>query len=373
MRFPMTESRQAPGARRLSGAIPSLTGFPEMPSMRPAWHDRAFMRACRCEATPVTPIWLMRQAGRYMKEYRNLRKKVSFARLCRRPDLAAEVAVTAAARLGVDAAILFSDILLVLEPLGMRLEYVRGEGPKIHNPLRGPPDVQRLRELEPEALDFVYQAVRATRAALPAGMPLIGFSGAPFTLASYMIQGGSSRDFLKTKAFMYRHPEAWRDLMALLVRALARYLNAQAGAGAQAIQIFDSWAGALSPSDYRTYALPHTRALVLRLRKGVPVIHFGTRTAGLLPLLKETGAGVIGLDPGVDLGEAWKRLGDVGVMGNLDPCVLLAEPRLIRREARRILSEARGRRGHVFNLGHGVLPQTPVDHARALVDAVHEA
>jgi uroporphyrinogen decarboxylase len=341
--------------------------------MRPAWQDSAFMKACRREPTPVTPIWLMRQAGRYMKEYRNVRKKVSFARLCRRPDLAAEVAVTAAERLGVDAAILFSDILLILEPLGMKLEYTHGEGPRIHNPLRGPADVRHLRELEPEALDFVTQAVRVTRSALPPRLPLIGFSGAPFTLASYMIQGGSSRDFLETKAFMYRHPEAWRDLMALLERALARYLNAQAGAGAQALQIFDSWAGALSPSDYRTYALPHTRALLRRLPKDVPVIHFGTRTAGLLPLLKETGAGVIGLDSGVDLGKAWGQLPGLGVMGNLDPCVLLAEPCLIRREARRILSEALGRRGHVFNLGHGVLPQTPVDHARALVDAVHEA
>ncbi len=341
--------------------------------MRPAWQDGPFLRACRREPTPVTPIWLMRQAGRYMKEYRDLRKKVSFARLCRRPDLAAEVAVTAAERLGVDAAILFSDILLILEPLGMRLDYVRGEGPKIHNPLKGPADVRRLRELEPEALDFVYQAVRATRAALPGRIPLIGFSGAPFTLASYMIQGGSSREFQQTKAFMYRHPEAWRDLMGLLARALSRYLNAQADAGAQVLQLFDSWAGVLSPSDYRTYALPHTRAVVGRLRKGVPVIHFGTRMAGLTSLLPGTGADVIGLDSGVDLGEAWKRLPGLGVMGNLDPCVLLADPRLIRREARRILSEARGRRGHVFNLGHGVLPQTPVDHARALVDAVHEA
>ncbi len=339
----------------------------------PAWQDSAFLKACRRERTPYTPIWVLRQAGRYMKEYRSLRERVPFAKLCKSPDLCAEVAVTAAGRIGADAAILFSDILLVLEPIGFRLEYVRGEGPVLHNPVRSPSCLRRLREADPAEMDYVHRAVSATRAALPERLPLIGFAGAPFTLASYAIQGGASRDFRKTKAFMHRHPEAFKDLLALLSRAVAAGLNAQADAGAQALQLFDSWVGCLSPADYRTHVLPHTRGVIRRLRPGVPVIHFGTGTAGLLEDMREAGGDVIGLDPGVGLPAAWKRLGQVGVMGNLDPCVLLADRPLIRRQALRILSEARGRPGPIFNLGHGVLPQTPVGHVKALIDFVHEA
>lgn len=344
-----------------------------MAAASPAWQDSPFLKACRREHAGVTPIWIMRQAGRYMKEYRAIRARVPFATLCKRPDLAAEVAVTAVQKTGVDAAILFSDILLILVPMGFRLEYVHGEGPVIHNPVRTPADLKRLREVHPASMGFVYRAVAATRSALPGNLPLIGFSGAPFTLASYAIEGGASRNFQKTKAFMHRHPGAWKDLLALIARAVSGYLNAQAEAGAQALQLFDSWVGCLSPADYRAFVLPHSRAVIRSLNKRVPVIHFGTGTAGFLEDFKAAGGDVIGLDPGVDLGRAWKRLGRTAVMGNLDPCVLLADRSAIRRQARRILAEAGGRPGHVFNLGHGVLPATPVGHVKALVDFVHEA
>ncbi len=338
-----------------------------MPAM-----DGPFLRACRLEKSSPTPVWFLRQAGRYMPEYRKVRAKVSFPKLCRDPGLCAEVAVTAQRRLGVDAAIVFSDILLVLEPLGFRLEYAPG-GPKILNPVRRPSCLKRLREADPAALAFIAEAVKATRAALPSDIPLIGFSGAPFTLASYAIEGGSSRNFQKTKAFLYRHPEAWNELLGMISRALIGLLQAQATAGAQALQLFDSWVGCLSPSDYRARVLPHTRRILRTLPRGVPVIHFGTSTGGLLEAMRDAGGDVIGLDPTVSMAEARRRLGPkVAVQGNLDPCVLFSDRRTIRREARRILAEAGGR-GHIFNLGHGVLPTTPVDNVRALVDFVHEA
>ncbi|MBI3128628.1 MAG: uroporphyrinogen decarboxylase [Candidatus Tectomicrobia bacterium] len=338
----------------------------------PAAQDASpFLRACRREPGAPTPIWLMRQAGRYMKEYRDLRERVPFKDLCRDPALAAEVTVTAARAIGADAAILFSDILLILEPMGMELEYSKGNGPVLANPVREGRDAERLREAEPGCLPFVFEAVRQIRSALPAGMPLIGFSGAPFTLASYMIEGGGSREFTLTKGFMYRDPGAWRSLMERLVRALVPYLNGQIEAGAQAVQIFDSWVGALGPADYREFVLPHTRALIEGLRPGVPVIHFGTGTASLLEAMREAGGDVIGLDFRVELGEAWMRLGEVAVQGNLDPAVLLGDRDLIRRRAEAILRQAGGRPGHIFNLGHGVLPSTPVDNVRFLVDLVH--
>jgi len=315
----------------------------------------------------------MRQAGRFMPEYRAVRDKLGFLELCKRPEAAAEVTVTAARVLGVDAAIIFADILLVVEPLGLGLEYGSGDGPRIARPVRTAADVERMPAFAIESLAYVYEAIRLARAALPAHQPLIGFAAAPFTLATYMIEGGASQTFRHTKELLRSDPGVWRALMERLVAALAAYVNAQIAAGAQAVQLFDSWVGTLPPADYRAHVLPHTRALIGALRPGVPVIHFGTGTAGLLEGLRAAGGEVIGLDWRVDLDSAWSRLGhDVAVQGNLDPTVLLAPPAEIRREAQAILGQAAGRPGHVFNLGHGVLPETPVDHARALVDAVHE-
>jgi uroporphyrinogen decarboxylase len=332
-----------------------------------------FLRACRREHTSVTPVWLMRQAGRYMAEYRAIRSQVPFLELCKRPDLATEVTVTAAEVLGVDAAILFADILLILEPLGLYLEFAKGEGPVIHNPVRAGIDVDRLRRLEdPAALDFVFQAIRSIRSALNPATPLIGFAGAPFTLACYAIEGGGSRHYETAKAFMYNDPGAWNALMELLVDATALYLNAQASAGAQAIQIFDSWVGTLGPDDYLRFVQPHMKRLFARLDASIPAIHFGTDTGALLELQRDAGGSVIGLDWRVDLSRSWDRLGSgVAVQGNLDPVVLLAPLPEIERQTRRILAQAAGRPGHIFNLGHGILPQTPVDHVRALVDMVH--
>ncbi|HWP67299.1 MAG TPA: uroporphyrinogen decarboxylase [Candidatus Limnocylindria bacterium] len=335
--------------------------------------EPAFLAACRREPTPFTPIWLMRQAGRFLPEYRAVRDRLGFLELCKRPEAAAEVTVTAARVLGVDAAIVFADILLVLEPLGLGLRYGSGDGPRIERPLRGPADVERLPAFAPDSLGYVYETIRLARAALPPSQPLIGFAAAPFTLATYMIEGGASQSFAQTKAFLRRDPALWGALMERLVAALAAYLTAQIDAGAQAVQLFDSWVGTLPPADYRAHVLPHTRALVTALRPGVPVIHFGTGTAGLLEAMRAAGGDVIGLDWRVDLDAAWVRVGhDVAVQGNLDPTVLLAPPAEIRRHAQAILGQAAGRPGHVFNLGHGVLPETPVEHVRALVDAVHE-
>ena len=337
--------------------------------------ENPFMKACRLEPTAYTPIWIMRQAGRYLPEYREVRAKVSFLELCHRPDLAAEVTVTAAERLGVDAAIIFADILLVVEPMGVGLEFTKGDGPVIHRPVRTSADVDRLRSIDAqESLSFVFEAVRLARAALPPGLPLIWFAGAPFMLASYLIEGGGSRQYQHTKTLMYRDPGAWHALMERLSEAVSGYLSGQIAAGAQAVQLFDSWVGCLSPDDYREFVLPHTRRTIANLMPGVPVIHFGTGTASLLALMRDSGGDVIGLDWRVDLGEAWARLGPrVGVQGNLDPVVLFAEPDEIRRQASRILERAARRPGHIFNLGHGVLPHTPVEHLRALIDHVHEA
>jgi uroporphyrinogen decarboxylase len=262
------------------------------------------MRACRREAVPFTPVWLMRQAGRYMKEYRELRERVPFLDLCKSPDLVSEVTVTAAERIGADAAILFADILLIVEPTGLSLEYTKGEGPVIDPPVRSGADVERLREPESAALDYVYQAVRQTRADLKPAMPLIGFAGAPFTVASYMIEGGASRSFEQTKGMMYRDLGAWHELMRRISRGLIGYLNGQIEAGAGAVQLFDSWVGCLSPEDYREFVLPHSRAVIQGIRAGAPVIHFGTGTATLLEEMREAGGDVIGLDWRVELDRA---------------------------------------------------------------------
>ena len=332
------------------------------------------MKACRSEAAPYTPIWLMRQAGRYMREYREVRARTSFLELCKTPSLAAEVTVTAANRLGVDAAIIFADILLILEPMGIELEFAEGEGPVIHNPVRTADDVKRLREVEdPGALGFVYDAIELTRRELKPDIPLIGFSGAPFTLASYMIEGGGSKNYVHAKKLMYDDNGAWHALMSLIARALVKYLNAQIDAGSQAVQLFDSWVGCLSPDDYREFVLPHSRAVIEGIKPGVPVIHFGTGTGALLELMREAGGNVIGLDWRVRLDEAWHRVGhDVAVMGNLDPVALFASPQSLRLQTKRILDQAGARPGHIFNLGHGILPETPVENVIALVEMVHE-
>ena len=363
--------------REASRPVPG-PGFHGPPAMTPqaqnvALADSAFMRACRRQPTAYTPIWLMRQAGRYQSEYRELRKRVSFLDLCKTPELAAEVTVMAVEQLGVDAAIIFADILLILEPMGVGLAFNEGEGPSISRPVRSGNDVDQLREVAPgESLSFVFEAIRMTRRALKPDIPLIGFCGAPFTVASYMIEGGASRDFVEAKSLMYRDPGAWHALMERISTASAEYLNGQIKAGAQAVQLFDSWVGCLNEADYRAFALPHTRRLIDAVQSHVPVIYFGVNTATLLGAMWEAGASVIGLDWRVDLAEAWASLGyDVAVQGNLDPAVLFAPPAEIARRAGLILDQAAGRPGHIFNLGHGVLPATPVDHVRALVDTVH--
>jgi uroporphyrinogen decarboxylase len=333
------------------------------------------MRACRREPVPFTPIWLMRQAGRYMPEYRAVRNKTTFLELCKNPSLAAEVTVTAAERLGVDAAIIFADILLILEPMGVDLEFAQGEGPVIHNPVRQAADVDRLRQLEDVSeLDFVNEAIRQTRRALKPDIPLIGFAGAPFTLASYLTEGGGSKNYIHTKRLMYNDGGAWHAMMSLIANSLVKYLNSQVEAGAQAVQLFDSWVGCLGPDDYREFVLPHTRRVIEGIKPGVPVIHFGTGTATLLELMREAGGDVIGLDWRVRLDEGWARVGhDVAIMGNLDPVALFSDREVLRAQAKRVLDQADKRPGHIFNLGHGILPETPVENVIALIEFVHES
>ncbi len=344
------------------------------PGDKGALDRHPLVKACRREPVSYTPVWLMRQAGRYMPEYRELRARAGFLEMCSRPELAAEITTGAVRRLGVDGAIVFADILLPLLPLGVGLAYDAQGGPVIERPVRSAADFDRLGPVVvEEALGFVAEAIRLSRRALGAATPVIGFAGAPFTLASYLIEGRGSQGFRLTKTLAYSQEELWQRLMAMLAETTADYLNMQAAAGASVLQLFDSWAGALSPEDYRRLAMPYTAAVIRRLRFGVPVIHFATGAAGLLELMREAGGDVIGLDWRVDLAEAWQRLGSgVAVQGNLDPVVLLADLPEIRRQAALILRKAAGRWGHVFNLGHGVLPETPVDHVRALVDAVHE-
>lgn len=322
----------------------------------------------------MTPVWIMRQAGRYLKEYRKIREKTSFMELCRTKELAAEVAIAAATKLKTDAAILFSDLLLIVEPMGLDLEYESGNGPVITGQGKGAKGLERIPEIEPEeSLRYVFDAVRLTRQNLDPKIPLLGFAAAPFTLASYVIEGGASHTFLETKRLMLADAGAWDALMEKLTRGLIKYLNGQIEAGADAVQIFDSWVGCLGAEEYRQHVLPHTSALIKGLTPGVPVIHFGTGTAPFLKEFREAGGDVIGVDWRMDLGSAWCEIGaDAGIQGNLDPAVLCAPIKVIRREIQRILTQAGGHPGHVFNLGHGILPQTPEENAIAMVDLVHE-
>ena len=332
-----------------------------------------FIKACQLEKTDYTPIWIMRQAGRYMREYRDIRSKVSFLDLCKSPELAAEVTLMAVDRLQVDAAIIFSDILLILEPLGLDIEFSKNDGPQIKKVLRSARAVDSLKEIDTEELDFVYKSIHLVRKALNPEKALIGFAGAPFTVASYAIEGGGSKNYINTKSIMYKDPELWKTLMTKLTQATALHLNKQIEHGADAIQVFDSWVGCLSPKDYKKYVFPYMKDLVSMIKKGVPVILFGTSTSSLLKLMKDTGCTVIGVDWRVDLAETWKKLGyDVAIQGNLDPVSLFSNRSEVKKQAVEILKKVRGRPGHIFNLGHGVLPNTPVDNVLALVDAVHE-
>lgn len=363
------EKREGP-VRRYAKAPPA--GGPR--DTRAERKDSLFLRACRREPVPATPVWVMRQAGRYLKEYRWIRNRVSFLELCRNKELAAEVAIAAAQRLKADAAILFSDILLIVEPLGLTLEYGSENGPVLSGQKAALKDVDRLPEIDPaESLSYVFEAVRLTRQCLDPKIPLIGFSGAPFTLASYVIEGGASRAFTETKRFLYSDPGAWDALLQKISRGLVKYLSGQIDAGADAVQIFDTWVGCLSPSEYERCVLPHTQAVIRGLKGRVPVIHFGTGTAAFLSQFRRAGGDVIGVDSRVELDEAWDALGqEVGIQGNLDPAALFAPKEGVRAAVERILKQAAGRPGHIFNLGHGVLPGTPEENVIAMVEYVHE-
>lgn len=334
-----------------------------------------FLDACRRKKTDATPVWFMRQAGRYMPEYRALRKKYSILELCEHPEAAAEVTLQPVRAFEVDAAILFADILLPVRPMGMSLTFVKGEGPCLSKPIRTAQDVARLRAFNPkEGLGYVLEAVRLVRAELEGKTPLIGFAGAPFTLASYMIEGGPSKDYRNTKAMMHGNPKAWRALMQKITQVTGAYLSAQAEAGAQALQLFDSWAGQLSKSDYDAFVLPYSRKVLKAASKtGVPVIHFATGTSHFLESFRDAGADVIGVDWRLGLDEAWKRIGyGRAVQGNLDPIHLQLPRPQLKKAVREVLKRAGGRRGHIFNLGHGVLTHTPPDNVRAVTEWVHE-
>lgn len=327
-----------------------------------------FLKACRREKVDRPPVWLMRQAGRYMAEYRALRTQHTILELCKTPDLAAEVTLQPIRRFHMDAAIIFADILLPIQPMGLSLEFAKGEGPVISNAISSPGDVDALAVFNvAEGLGFVLEAIRLAVKAL-GDTPLIGFAGAPFTLASYMIEGGHSRHFLKTKKFMAEESAAWHKMMEKIAVITRSYLEHQIEAGASAVQLFDSWVGVLSPADYREYVLPYSKRILRGLR--VPTIHFSTGTGSYLDLVAEAGGSVIGVDWRVELDRAWQMIGDRAIQGNLDPAHLLRPEAKLRNEVRSILIRAAGKPGHIFNLGHGVYPETPLENVDALIDEV---
>jgi uroporphyrinogen decarboxylase len=345
-----------------------------VPSTRHTAATTRLVDACRCRPVDVTPLWLMRQAGRYLPEYRALRRKLSFIELCRRPDVAAEITLQPLARFELDAAIVFADILLPLEGMGIGFRFDARDGPVIERTVRGAADLEGLRPGDPAAdVPYVLETVRLVARELAGRVPLIGFAGAPFTLASYVVEGGHSRDYAATKRLMLTEPATFARLLDLLADTVAAYLLAQVEAGAGLVQLFDSWAGALGPRDYERFAAPATRKVVDALGGRVPVIHFATGAAGMLPQLRASGGDVVGLDWRVDIDRARRELGDdVAVQGNLDPAVLLGPPAEIEGHAADVLRRVGGRPGHVFNLGHGVLPQTPPDNVARLVAFVHD-
>jgi uroporphyrinogen decarboxylase len=335
-------------------------------------NDR-FLKACRREPVDVTPVWFMRQAGRYMAEYRAIRQRYSLLDICRQPDLATEVTLQPVNRVDVDAAIIFSDLLLPLEPMGLPFDFIKGEGPQIEKPINDAADIDRLRSFEPrESLAHVLAAIGQVQRELDGRVPLIGFAGAPFTLASYAIEGGHSNNFAKTKALMYGHPEAWHRLCEKLADSVGDYLVAQIEAGVDAVQVFDSWVGTLNAADYREFALPHTRQIFQRIAGRVPTIHFGTGTATILEDIREAGGDVIGADWRIAIDDAWDRIGhDRAIQGNLDPTLLLGPTPRMFQQAEEILKRVGSRPGHIFNLGHGILPSTPVEHVQMLAQYVH--
>jgi uroporphyrinogen decarboxylase len=340
----------------------------------PDVRESRFLRACRRERVDVTPVWFMRQAGRYMAEYRALRQNYTLLQLCRTPDLATEVTLQPVRAIEVDAAILFSDLLLPLEPMGIAFDFVKGEGPTIENPIRSAADIDRVRVVDPrETLSFTFAAIGQIKGELGSRVPLIGFAGAPFTLASYAIEGGHSNNFALTKSLMYGDPAAWHRLADRLATVVADYLHAQIDAGVDAVQVFDSWVGALNAGDYREFALPHTRKIFDSIAGRVPTIHFGVATGAILHVMREAGGDVIGADWRAPLDDAWMRIGhDRGIQGNLDPTLLLGPRDRLFTGARDVLQRAAGRPGHIFNLGHGILPSTPVDNVKALARLVHQ-
>jgi len=337
--------------------------------------NNRFLRACQKEAVDKTPVWFMRQAGRYMAEYRALRERYSLLEICRHPDLATEVTLQPLKKLEVDAAILFSDLLLPLAPMGLPFDFVKGEGPSLETPIRSESDIDRLRIFDPrEDLGHVLETIKLVCTELDNRLPLIGFAGAPFTLASYAIEGGPSNNFARTKALMFNKPDTWHKLCEKLSVIVTRHLRAQAEAGVQALQIFDSWVGALNASDYREFALPHTQRIFNELNDlHIPTIHFGTGNATLLSDMSEAGGDVIGLDWRVQLDIGWEQVGnDRAIQGNLDPTLLLGTVERMLSNAHKILQQAGGRPGHIFNLGHGILPATPVENVQRLAHFVHE-
>lgn len=337
-------------------------------------NDR-FLKACRREEVDYTPVWLMRQAGRYMEEYMEIRRKYTFLEMCKNPELACEVTLQPVNRLGVDAAILFADILLPLEGMGIQLEFAKNEGPVIGNPVRNQADVDNVRVIDAEeATPYVMEAIKLLRKELEGRVPLIGFSGAPFTLASYIIEGGGSKAYVECKKMMWQAPEVWHALMEKIAEVIIRYLKAQIKAGAQALQMFDSWVGTLSPVDYQEYVLPYSKKVLDALKdEGVPVIHFANNASTMLELVKEAGGDVIGLDWRINIDDAIKRLGDdVAVQGNIDPMILFGSPKVIETRVKEVLDRVGNRPGHIFNLGHGIHKETPVENVIALVEAVHK-
>ena len=333
-----------------------------------------FLRACLRKPVDRTPVWFLRQAGRYMPEYQAVRRHHSLLEICKQPKLAAEVTITAAEKLGVDAAIIFADLLLPFECMGLPFEFQAGEGPVVHQPVRSAEDVARLRTDRASELAYVGEAIRRVVSHFKDSLGIIGFIGAPFTLASYMIEGGGSKQYIHTKTMMYRQPDTWRRLLDKLASVLREYAQQQVSAGADVIQIFDSWAGSLSVEDYRDFVLPITRTLVREVQAmGVPVIYFGVDTASLLPAMRETGADVLGLDWRTPLAAAWRGLDySCAMQGNLDPITLFAPQELLYERVREVLAQVGGRPGHIFNLGHGIVPGTPVENVQAVVSYVRK-
>ncbi len=342
--------------------------------MRVAPMSSRFLDACRRRPTDVRPVWFMRQAGRYLKPYREIRAKNSILDICKRPDLAAEVTLQPIEILDVDAAIIFADLLLPVEPMGLKLEFRAGEGPHIDNPIRTSNDVDSLSISNTDDLGYVGESIKLVSSALAGKVPIIGFVGAPFTLASYMIEGGPSKTFLKTKQLMYRDETLWRRLMGKIVDVLGPFAIMQVASGARAIQVFDSWVGALGPDDYVRYVAPYSRALIERIRStGVPTIHFGTGAAGFFKELHAAGGDVMGVDWRTNIDQAWMDISyRSAVQGNLDPAALFAPLPELKAKVHELLKRTGTRPGHIINLGHGILPETPVDHVRAMVDFVRE-